>query len=130
MPRRLATDRMREIRQAERSHRRMQADVTREQAQRATTRHQLSRANITNPATRSVGSRIRERGTEAVLDTATPSSNSGLIMTTLFTFVGLILFYNVVTKADQFSGLVGSAGDFLHKLSSTAPLFQVKESHG
>lgn len=87
---------------------------------------------VVNPPQRSVGSQVRSRATttainagSSVASSAVPSSNSGLIMTTIFVIVGLALFYNVVTKADQFSGFVGGLGDFLHKLSSTTPLFQV-----
>jgi len=123
MSRRLATDKMREIRQAERSHRRMQADVTSNLVQREASHRQ---ARVATESDLASGRRNREIQGK-IVDTATPSSNSGLIMTTIFMIVGLVLFYQVVTKADQFSGLVRSVGDFLHKLSSTTPLFQVKE---
>ena len=94
----------------------------------AANRERIRAERIVNPPQRSIGSRVRERATTStfntVASTATPSSNSGLIMTTIFLMAGLIIVYNLITKADQFSGFVGSAGDFLHKLSSTTPLFQ------
>lgn len=87
-----------------------------------------------NPPQRSIRSSIRSRAQSTTIDagigkvasTATPSSNSGLIMTTIFVIIGLALFYNVVTKAQVFSVAVGRWGDFFHSLSSTAPLFTAK----
>jgi hypothetical protein len=70
-------------------------------------------------------SKVESKVAGKVISTATPSSDSNLFMVVVFTIVGLALFYQLVTRADQFSGFLGSAGDFLHKLSSTTPLFQV-----
>lgn len=57
------------------------------------------------------------------LDIATPSADSGLIMTTIFLIFGLIVFYLLVTSATNINTFVGSVGGFLHTLSSTTPLF-------
>lgn len=99
----------------------MQADVTSQQAQREVTHRQ---ARIETESSLAGGRRNRAV-TGAVVNATTPSSNSNLFMVVIFTIVGLALFYNIVTKADQFSGFVGSVGDLLHKVSSTTPLFQV-----
>jgi len=66
-------------------------------------------------------------GTKA-LNTATPSGDSNLIMTTLFVMVGLVVFYLLVTSAGAFSGWMAGLGDLLHKVSSTTPLFTESKS--
>lgn len=71
--------------------------------------------------TRAINTGFEAIGTAASI--ATPSSDSNLFMTTVFVIVGLALFYQLVTKSGQFSGLVSRTGDFLHTLSSTTPLF-------
>lgn len=119
-PRRPLTDEQRNILQAERSHRRMQADITEQTAQREAF-HKQTRVETESEL---AGGRRNRAITGKVASTATPSSDSGLIMTTIFVIVGLALFYNLVTNAGKFSGFVGTTGDFLHKLSSTTPLFQ------
>lgn len=53
---------------------------------------------------------------------ATPSSDSNLIMTTLFVIAGLIVFYVLVTNPSTTSWL-GGLGTTLHAFSSNKPLF-------
>ena len=118
--RRPLTDEQRNIMQAERSHRRMQADVTRE----TVVREQVHRQSRVQTESDLAGGRRNRAIVGAVASTATPSSDSSLIMTTIFVIAGLALFYNLVTNASNFSGFVGTVGNFLHKVSSTAPLFQ------
>lgn len=61
--------------------------------------------------------------TGAVVSTATPSSNSGLIMTTIFLMAGLIVVYVLVTNPGPTTGWLGTLGNSLHALSSNKPLF-------
>lgn len=121
--RRPMSDKQREIRQTERSYGRMQTVKTREDVAREQAHGQQRVATESSLA----GNRRKQRIVNAVGDkavsTVTPSADSGLIMTTLFLIAGLALFYNLVTHAGLTSGFLGSAGDFLHKLSSTTPLF-------
>lgn len=58
--------------------------------------------------------------------TATPSSDSNLIMVTIFTMGGLILVYLLVTSAQNFAGFLGGLQNWLHALSSNTPLFKTK----
>jgi hypothetical protein len=59
------------------------------------------------------------------LDIATPSADSGLIMTTIFLIVGLIVFYKIVTAASQANTLMTKITGFLSFLSqSNTPLFE------
>lgn len=119
MPRRLATDRMREIRQAERSHRRMQADITAETAQREV-RHKQVRIETESELAKGRRNRAFQG---KVLETATPSSDTNLIMTTMFVIAGLIVFYMLVTNSGGTSKWFGFLGTSLHALSSNKPLF-------
>jgi len=59
----------------------------------------------------------------AVVSTATPSSDSGIIMTTLFVMAGLIAMYLLVSKPTATNGWLNGLGNGLHTLSSTKPLF-------
>ena len=63
--------------------------------------------------------------------TLTPSSDSNLLMTTLFLIVGLAVVYQLVTGVgpSSTSTWINSVGNLLHKISSTVPLFQVKSSN-
>lgn len=120
--RRPLTDVQRNTLQAERSHRRMQADVTRETGAREAQHREQRVATESQLA----GDRRNRAIVGSVASTATPSSNSGLIMTTIFVIAGLALFYNLVTHATATTGFLSSAGNFLHTLSSTTPLFQTQ----
>lgn len=126
MARRPLTDRQREIGSAARAHARMQATATKESANRELI-HSKQRV-ATEEALRSnrQSSARKEAITNKVVSTATPSSDSGLIMTTIFVIAGLSVFYLLVTSAANVNTFTGSVGNFLHKLSSTAPLFQTK----
>lgn len=57
-----------------------------------------------------------------VASTATPSSDSGLIMTTIFVMAGLIVVYIFVSKPNS-TGFLGSLGNGIHTLTSNTPLF-------
>ena len=71
----------------------------------------------------SVRSQARnERISGAVVSTATPSSDSGLFMTVIFTIAGIIVAYILVTNTGT-SGWLGTLGDSIHALSSNKPLF-------
>jgi hypothetical protein len=59
----------------------------------------------------------------SAVSTATPSSDSGLIMTTIFLMAGLIVVYMLVTNPGPTQGLFGTLGNSLHALSSNKPLF-------
>lgn len=120
--RRPLTDRQREIMQAERSHRRMQADATRELVAREQSHRETRIATESDLA----GNRQKREVARTAVSVVNPTGDHGLFMTVIFMIVGLALFYNVVTKADQFSGFVGAVGKGLHVLSSPASLFQVK----
>lgn len=65
----------------------------------------------------------RDRVVGAVTSTATPSSNSGIVMTTIFVIAGLIIMYMVVTNPGPTTGWLGTLGTSLHALSSNKPLF-------
>jgi len=124
--RRPLTDRQREIGSAKRAHASMQATATKEASIREQ-QHSQQRV-ATESALRSdrqSGAR-KQAITNKVVSTATPSSDSGLVMTVIFVIAGLSVFYLLVTSAANVNTFVGSVGSFLHKVSSTAPLFQTK----
>lgn len=68
------------------------------------------------------GGRRNRAITGQVASTATPSSDSGIIMTTLFVIAGLVVMYILVTNTAT-SGWLGSLGTGIHALSSNKPLF-------
>lgn len=76
-----------------------------------------------------IQSSVKDRAVGKVVSTATPSSDSGLIMTTLFVVGGLIVAYMLVTNATATTGWLGYLGDAIHALSSNKPLFTVKEAN-
>lgn len=65
------------------------------------------------------------RAADTAISTATPSSNSNVIMVFLFTMAGLIVLYNLVTKGPALSGFLGGLGDWLSLLTTTTPIFRV-----
>lgn len=72
--------------------------------------------------------RVQGQVASSAVSTFTPSSDSNIVMTTLFLMAGLVVVYRLVTNSGQFSSYTGKMGDLLHKVSSTAPLFQVKST--
>ena len=116
--RRPLTDRQREILQAERSHNRMQAAVTQETLAREAG-HKQYRVETEQAL---AGDRRNRAITGQVASTATPSSDSGLIMTTFFVIAGLIVMFILVTNTAT-TGWLSSLGSGIHALSSNKPLF-------
>lgn len=51
-----------------------------------------------------------------------------LLSTTLWLMFGLIIVYLLVTNSGQFAGFTSTLGNFLSKLTTTQPLFQVAQS--
>ncbi len=85
-----------------------------------------TRERITTESELDAGRRSRARNAAisgAVTSTATPSSDSNLIMTVLFMMAGLIVMYILVTNPGPTTGWLGSLGTGLHALSSNKPLF-------
>lgn len=135
--RRKPTTSMRNTLQRERSQRRVlqeagkqQAvieDIKTQQAIRRETAHTEQRV-ATQRATTS--ERRREQTQHAIVgkavETATPSSDSNLVMVTIFTMGGLILVYLLVTSSQNFAGFLGGLQNWLHALSSNTPLFKTK----
>jgi len=135
--RRKPTNSMRNTLQRERSQRRVireastaasnveavktQQLVARERArttQRVATQQQVSRGAFVE--------RHKQAVVNKAIDTATPSSDSNLIMVTIFTMGGLILIYIIVTSSQNFAGFLGGVQNWLHTLSSNTPLFKQK----
>lgn len=122
--RRPLTDRQREIRSTEGAHRRMQAVATQQSAIREQQHgRQATEAGLANDRR---NRRVTGAVTDKVVSTATPSADSGLIMTTIFLIFGLIVFYLIVTSATNVNSFMGTLGSFLHTLSSTTPLFSTR----
>src|SRR6516162_4635631 len=71
--------------------------------------------------------RAETAATNKVISTATPSSDSNLIMTTIFLMAGLIVFYLIVTKAETTASWLNGVSTWLHTLSSNTPLFTTKQ---
>lgn len=103
---------------AQQAQRIAQEQQSREQWQQRQDQRKF-RSNVTSAAG-SAGS--------SAFHAATLSPNSSLPLTIIMMMVMLSLFYYVVTRADQFSGFVGFIGDFLHKVSSTTPLFAASQT--
>jgi hypothetical protein len=68
-------------------------------------------------------SNIQGAAVGKVVDTATPSGNSNLIMVTIFVMAGLVIVYQLVTKTAATAGFLGGASNWLHTFSSNTPLF-------
>jgi hypothetical protein len=69
-------------------------------------------------------SNIKQAAVGKVVDTATPSSNSGLVMTTIFVMAGLIVMYLLVTASANTAGFLGGLGKWIHTIgTSNSPLF-------
>jgi hypothetical protein len=138
--RRPLTDRQREIRSTERAHTRMQAVATEQAAvreQQHGAQRQATEAALRSDRQAALPSRKRRfanalgdeaisRGSSAVVSTATPSSNSGLIMTTIFLIFGLIAFYLIVTTAQGANTFMTTLSNALASISQNKPLFTSK----
>ena len=122
MARRLQTDRQREIHSTVAAHRTMQADATREIAQREVAHKQTRVATESDLASGRRNRAVQGAVASKVVSTATPSSDSGLIMTTIFVMFGLIIVYIMVYTPNS-TGFLGSLGNGIHTLTSNKPLF-------
>lgn len=119
MPRAKLTERQRELHTLGNVHAKMQHTQTEE---RAVQEEQHQQTRVETESELASGRRNRAI-TGAVVSTATPSSNSGLIMTVIFMMAGLIVVYILVTNPGPTSGWLGTLGNSLHALSSNKPLF-------
>ena len=125
-PRARPTEQQRNLRSAVNAHRKMQETETTQiavregvhQRQRIETESQLA-SDRSSRATRS-----------QIVSTATPSSDSGIIMTTLFVVAGLVVLYILVTNPGPTTGWLGNLGTGLHALSSNKPLFTATAKAG
>ena len=135
--RRKATNSMRNTLQRERSSRRVIAAASQAATEReaSKTRELVAREGVHTQqrvATQQAltGERRNQQVKQAVVgkvvDTATPSSDSNLVMVTIFTMIGLIFVYLIVTSSQNFAGFLGGLQVWLHALSSNTPLFQDK----
>ena len=135
--RRKPTNSMRNTLQRERSSRRVitaanQASIQREQVKTAQIVARESAHTEQRVATQqaTTGARRQEQFQHAaigkVAETATPSSDSNLIMVTIFTMGGLIIVYLLVTSSQNVAGFLGGLQVWLHALSSNTPLFKTK----
>lgn len=128
---------MRNTLQRERSSRRViaeanQGNIQREQAktteliarESAHTEQRVATQRATTSARRQ--EQTQHAVASKVVSTATPSSDSNLIMVTIFTMGGLILVYLMVTSAQNFAGFLGGLQNWLHAISSNTPLFKIK----
>jgi VIT1/CCC1 family predicted Fe2+/Mn2+ transporter len=68
--------------------------------------------------------KYQDRAISTVGVFAAPAINPILLV--VFTMAALIVFYLVVTSAQEFSGFLGSIQTGLRKLSTTSPLFEAK----
>jgi Flp pilus assembly protein TadB len=124
--RRPLTDRQREIRSTEGAHRRMQAVETQQSAIREQQHGQQRQDTEASLASDRRNRRITGAVTDKVVSTATPSSNSGLIMTTIFLIFGLIAFYLIVTSATGVNTFMTTLSNALSSISQNKPLFTNK----
>jgi Flp pilus assembly protein TadB len=135
--RRKATNSMRNTLQRERSTKRtiafaQQAEQAKEAARTRElvareTGHTQARVQTQRALTSErQGAQRKQAIQSAVVSTATPSSDSNLIMVTIFTMGGLILVYLIVTSSANFAGFLGGLQNWLHALSSNTPLFKAK----
>jgi hypothetical protein len=123
MARAKLTDRQRELHTLGNVHAKMQHTQTEE---RAVQEQQHQQTRVETESALASGRRSRAaRGaiTDTAVSTATPSSNSGLIMTVIFMMAGLIVVYTLVTNPGPTTGWLGTLGNSLHALSSNKPLF-------
>ena len=122
-PRAKPTDEMRNTRARKNAYVTMRkantAALASEEATHSATRITTESALASDRRSRATRSAV----TGAVVSTATPSSNSGLIMTTIFLMAGLIVIYILVTNPGPTTGWLGTLGNSLHALSSNKPLF-------
>lgn len=77
---------------------------------------------------RRIAENVASKASSTVVKTATPSDNSNLIMTTIFTMAGLIIVYLIVTNPTNTQGLSSKLQNGLHAFSSDTPLFTVKST--
>lgn len=131
MPRRPLTDTQREILQAERSARRLEAVRTSEASVRDIqhTEARVARESRLRRGRRSEASIIA--GREAVISGAAetitpPKDQTNIVLVVIFTMAMLIIVYKLVTSGPQLSGLLRGASDWLAALSTTQPLFTSK----
>jgi hypothetical protein len=136
-PRKL-TNSMRNTLQRERSNKRTISHATAQTASLEATRsEQLAAREATHSRQRIQTeqglrrqrqvSQIQGAAVGKVVDTATPSGNSNLIMTTIFVMAGLIIMYQLVTKSAQTSGFLSGLGTWIHTIgTSNTPLFVTK----
>lgn len=118
-PRARPTEQQRNLRSAVNAHRKMQETETTQIAVREGV-HQRQRIETESQL---AGDRASRSRNAAIVSTATPSSDSNIIMTTLFVMAGLIVMYILVTNPGPTTGWLGSLGTGLHALSSNKPLF-------
>lgn len=69
--------------------------------------------------------RLPGRVADKAISTATPSADSGIVMTVIFTMAGLILFYRLVTGSDQTGAFLNKTQNWLRAISTNQPLFKV-----
>jgi hypothetical protein len=135
--RRPPTTQMRNIRQYERSARRVigtkkAADIeTSEKREAARTREIGNRQSIYLKEDRDIAAQRNKRAavsyaTEGVRSAAKPAVNN--IMLILFTMFGLIVFYALVTSASGTSRFFNSLGNSLALISTSTPLFKTAKT--
>lgn len=126
------------IRQTERSRKRETAAANQQRIERSAAQSEqrvaVSRQLAADRTARAAANRptrtqrLVARGQDAAVNktvsTLTPSSNSNLIMTTIFVMFGLVIFYVLVTASSNVQGFFGTLGNVLHGVSSTTPLFK------
>ena len=130
MARRPLTDRQREIGSARRAHAAMQqTNVATHQRTAEIDTTQIAareaihtRQRVATESELAAGRRNRAI-TGSAVSTITPSSDSNLIMTTLFVMFGLIIMYLLVTNPGPTTGWLSTLSTGLHALSSNKPLF-------
>jgi hypothetical protein len=72
-------------------------------------------------------SQIQGAAVGKVVNTATPSSNSGLVMTTIFVMAGLIVMYLLVTASANTAGFLGGLGTWIHTIGTSNTSLFVKK---
>ena len=117
-PRARPTVEQRNLHSAVNAHRKMQETETTQIAVREGV-HQRQRIETESQL---AGDRQSRAVRSQIVSTATPSSDSGLIMTTLFVMAGLIAIYILVSNPNSGSWL-GGLGNVMHVVSSNKPLF-------
>lgn len=72
-----------------------------------------------------VPGRVADSVAGKAIATATPSSESNIVMVTIFTIAGLIVMYRLVTQGPALAGFLGTLGDWISLISTNATLFKV-----